>query len=30
LDGSMPVMKKKIGYIFVKKEFGLEVNAEKI
>ena len=31
LDGSTPTMKKKIGYIlFAKKEFGLEVNAEKI
>jgi hypothetical protein len=31
LDGSMPTMKKKIGYIlFVKKEFSLEVNGEKI
>jgi hypothetical protein len=31
LDGSMPTMKKKIRYIlFAKKEFSLEVNAEKI
>jgi hypothetical protein len=31
MDGSIPTMKKKIGYIlYAKKGFSLEVNAEKI